>query len=77
MDDKVERRRAQNLVAVKKYFQTHKGEIKHVATTWPIPLLRKIDEAAAKAGVSRRAWLVATCERELARLAKSRKRKSE
>jgi hypothetical protein len=76
MDD-TEKKRRQNLEAVKKYFQARRGEIKHIGMTWPIPLIKKIDEAAARAGVSRRAWVVDVCERELARLAKSRKRKAE
>lgn len=76
MDAKAEKKRLRHLEAVQRYFQAHKGELKHIGMTWPIPLLKKIDEAAVAAGVSRRAWLLALCEREIARLEKRRKRKS-
>ncbi|MHB1608431.1 MAG: hypothetical protein ACYCXX_07295 [Acidiferrobacter thiooxydans] len=70
MDVKAEKKRLRHLESVKKYFAMHRGEIKHVGMTWPIVLLKRIDEAAAVAGVSRRAWLLALCERELTRLQK-------
>jgi hypothetical protein len=75
MDDKAERKRLQHLEAVQRYFAAHKGELKHVGMTWPLALLKRIDEAAAAEGVSRRAWLLALCGRELGRLTKKRKRK--
>ena len=74
MDDKAEKKRLAHLEAVQRYFETHKSELKHTGMTWPIPLIKRIDEAAAKAGVSRRAWILGVCEAELTRLAKSRKR---
>ena len=73
MDDKAERKRLQHLEAVLRYFEVHKAELKHVGMTWPVELLRRIDEAASVAGVSRRAWILAACEKELA---KRLKRKS-
>ena len=74
MDDKTERKRLRHLEAVKKYFAAHKDEIKNVGMTWPVKLLKRIDEAAARAGVSRQAWVFQTCEEALEKLAKSRKR---
>jgi hypothetical protein len=71
VDAKAEKQRLRHLESVKKYFAAHRGEIKHVGMTWPVALLKSIDEAAAVAGVSRRAWLLALCERELTRLRKN------
>lgn len=76
MDSKMEKKRVRHLEAVQRYFQAHKGELKHVGMTWPIALLERVDEAAQAAGISRRAWILAVCEKELGRLAKGRKRKS-
>ena len=77
MDDKTKRRRAQNLEAVKRYFQVHKNDLRRISLAWPIPLVKRIDEAARVAEVSRQAWVFRACEEKLAKLAKSRKRKSE
>ena len=72
MDAKAEKKRVRHLESVKRYFLVHRGEIKHVGMTWPIALLKRIDEAAAVKGVSRRAWLLELCEKELARLQKKK-----
>ena len=66
MDAKKEKQRLQNLARVKKYYLAHSREIKKVGMTWPVDLLKRIDEAAMEAGMSRQAWLNATCEAALA-----------
>lgn len=77
MDAKAEKKRARHLESVKKYFSVHRDEIKHVGMTWPVALLKSIDEAARETGVSRQAWVFRTCEEALERLSKRRKRKAE
>jgi hypothetical protein len=65
MDIKKEKRRLQHLARVKKYYLVH-PEIRKVGMTWPVALLERIDKAALTAGMSRQAWLNATCEAALA-----------
>lgn len=65
--DAAEKKR-RHLESVKKYFATHRDEIKHVGMTWPRTLLKRIDEAAARLGVSRRAWILGACEKALAKV---------
>lgn len=77
MDDKVEKRRLQRLAAVKRYYRVHVDERKRMSMTWPVALLKKIDEAVRETGVSRQAWVFRVCEAELARLKKGHKRKAE
>lgn len=73
MDTKeAEKKRLRHLESVKKYFQAHKEEIKHVGMTWPITLLKRVDEAAAAAGTSRRAWLLKVVEAALTSTKKKR-----
>lgn len=74
MDDKAEKKRLAHLEAVQRYFETHKNDLRRISLAWPMPLITRIDEAAASAGVSRQAWVFRACEERLARLAKSRKR---
>ncbi len=71
MDIKKEKRRLQHLARVKKYYQAH-SEIRKVGMTWPVDLLERIDKAALTAGMSRQAWLNATCEAALASTKKKR-----
>ncbi len=70
MDDKAEKKRRLHLESVKRYFEAHKGELKHVGMTWPVALINRIDEAAARLGTSRRAWVLAACEKALAKVEK-------
>lgn len=76
MDNKAEKKRLAHLESVQRYFATHKGDIRRVSLAWPIPLLKKIDEAVRETGVSRQSWVFRVCEAELARLRKGRKRKA-
>lgn len=77
MDANAEKKRKRHLEAVQRYFEVHRGELKHIGMTWPIRLLERVDEAAVGAGLSRRAWILGVCEKELARLIKRRRRKAE
>lgn len=77
MDAKTEKKRVAHLEAVKRYFEAHKNDLRRVSLAWPVPLLERIDEAAAAAEVSRQAWVFRACEEALARLTRRRKRKTE
>lgn len=67
--DAIEKKR-RNLEAVRRYFRRHKGELQHIGMTWPLALIRRIDEIAAAAGTSRRAWILGVCEKALAKVEK-------
>ena len=67
--DAAEKKR-RHLESVKRYFAAHRDEIKHVGMTWPLALIRRIDEIAAAAGTSRRAWILDVCQKALAKVEK-------
>ena len=73
-DEDADKKRKQNRVRVNRYYLLHKAEIVKVGMDWPVGLLKRIDEVATHAGLSRQAWVFRTCEEALEKLAKSRKR---
>ncbi|MDA8205436.1 MAG: hypothetical protein M0Z36_05155 [Thermaerobacter sp.] len=67
--DAIEKKRLQNRERVHRFFEKH-GEVARVGMVWPRALLKRIDEAAARLGVSRRAWILGACEKALAKVEK-------
>ena len=71
-DEDSDKKRKQNRARVNRYYLLHKAEIVKVGMDWPVGLLKRIDEAAAHAGLSRQAWLSKLCEKELGSLQKKK-----
>ena len=69
MDEAADKKRKQNRDRVQRFFIKHAEEVVRMSMVWPRDFLKKVDEAAAAAGISRRAWVLDACGKELKRRA--------
>lgn len=68
-----DKKAGQNRERVRRFYERH-GEVVRAGMVWPRDLLKRVDKAAARLGVSRRAWILDVCQKALAKVEKRKGR---